>query len=152
MTDEVQVAQQAQHETDEVQVAQQTKVGQSTARYAPIMNKIKCMYTNADSLMNKLSELKSQVTQSQPMIIGITEMKPKKCRFNIVPCELQLEGYELFSNLEKDGRGICLYIHRTLKPTECTINDTATFEECVWAEVRLAGKDKILIGCIYKQQ
>ena len=150
VTDEVQVAQQAQHETDEVQVAQQTKVRQSTARSAQIMNKINCMYTNADSLMNKLSELKAQVTQSQPMIIGITEVKPKKCRFNIVPCELQLEGYELFSNLEKDGRGICLYIHRTLKPTECTINDTATFEECVWAEVRLAGKDKILIGCIYR--
>ena len=108
MTDEVQVAQQAQHETDEVQVAQQTIVGQITARSAPIMKKINCMYTNADSLMNKLSELK--VTQSQPMIIGITEVKPKKCRFNIVPCELQLEGYELFSNLEKDGRGICLYI------------------------------------------
>ena len=144
------MAQQAQHETDEVQVAQQTKVGQSTARSAPIMNKINCMYTNADSLMNKLSELKAQVTQSQPMIIGITEVKPKKCRFNIVPCELQLEGYELFSNLEKDGRGICLYIHRTLKPTECTIKDTATFEECVWAEVRLAGKDKILIECIYR--
>ena len=60
-----------------------------------------------------------------------------------VPCELQLEGYELFSNLEKDGRGICLYI-------QCTINDAATFEVCVWAEVRLAGKDKILIGCIYR--
>ena len=70
VTDEVQVA---QHETDEVQVAQQTQVGQSTARSAPIMNKINCMYTNADSLMNKLSELKAQVTQSQPMIIGIIE-------------------------------------------------------------------------------
>ena len=35
------------------------------------MNKINCMYTNADSLMNKLSGLKAQVTQSQPMIIGI---------------------------------------------------------------------------------
>ena len=59
-TDEVQVAQQAQHETDEVQMAQQTQVGQSTARSAPIMNNINCMYTNADSLMNKLSELKAQ--------------------------------------------------------------------------------------------
>ena len=92
------------------------------------------MHTNADSLMNKLSELKAQVRQSQPMIIGITEVKKKKCRFNIAPYELQL-GHELFSNLEKDRKGICLYIHRSLKPIKCTINDATTFEDTHCAHI-----------------
>ena len=61
------------------------------------------MYTNADSLMNKLSELKAQVTQSQPMITGITKVKPKKGRFNILPCELQLEGYDYSQIWRKTG-------------------------------------------------
>ena len=44
-------------------------------------------YTNADSLPNKLTELKERPfnTDSVPSIICITEVKPKNSRFNLVP-------------------------------------------------------------------
>jgi hypothetical protein len=55
-------------------------------------------YTNADSLPNKLYELKGRVQKATDGfdIIGITEVYPKKCRFLPGKAELQLEGFDLF--------------------------------------------------------
>ena len=39
---------------------------------------LRCMYTNADSLHNKLPELAAEITVRKPDIILITEVKPKK--------------------------------------------------------------------------
>ena len=38
---------------------------------------LKCMYTNADSIANKWSELETLVCIHQPDIIGITEIFPQ---------------------------------------------------------------------------
>lgn len=38
---------------------------------------LSCLYTNADQLMNKRSELQALTDIHQPDIIGITEVKPK---------------------------------------------------------------------------
>ena len=38
---------------------------------------LKCMYTNADSLMNKFIEFKERVKMSNCLVTGITEVKPK---------------------------------------------------------------------------
>lgn len=35
------------------------------------------MFTNADTLTNKMAELRSCMTISQPIIVGISEVKPK---------------------------------------------------------------------------
>ncbi len=66
---------------------------------------LNCLYTNADSLTNKLDELKGLVKDTQPDLIGITEVKPKNNRYNIGPAELKLDGYVIFHNLEQEGRG-----------------------------------------------
>ena len=39
--------------------------------------KLKCMYTNADSIINKRRELEARIEESQPDIIAITEVLPK---------------------------------------------------------------------------
>ena len=39
---------------------------------------LKCMYTNADSVANKWSELETLAYIHQPDIIGITEISPKE--------------------------------------------------------------------------
>lgn len=51
---------------------------------------LNCLYINADSLPNKLSELRELVRCSDtvPMIIAITEVKPKNLRFRTSHAEL----------------------------------------------------------------
>ena len=45
-----------------------------------------CLYTTADCLTNKMSELKLHVKNSKPKILGITEVKPTKLRYNLQNC------------------------------------------------------------------
>ena len=42
---------------------------------------LKCFYTNADSLINKFTELKARVESHKCMVIAITEVKPKNQTF-----------------------------------------------------------------------
>ena len=67
--------------------------------------------------MNKRQELIALIEIYNPQIIAITEVKPKNLRFNIQECEVSIEGFELFHNLNDKGRGICLYIKTELKPS-----------------------------------
>ena len=53
-----------------------------------------CMYTNADSLMNKFIEFKERVKMNNCLVIGITEVKPKNQRFINNLAELALENYD----------------------------------------------------------
>ena len=41
------------------------------------------MYTNADSLLNKMDELRRDIQAKDPDIIAITEVEPKKFRFPV---------------------------------------------------------------------
>ena len=110
-----------------------------------------CFYTNADSLPNKLYELKGRVQEAQINfdIIGITEVYPKKCRFLPGKAELQLEGYDLFlSEGSEHKRGIALYINEQLKAEEVKINHE--YQESLWVKIKLKGSDELLVGCIYK--
>jgi hypothetical protein len=45
-----------------------------------ILPKLKCFYTNADQLFNKLPELMVRTRDNKPDIIGITEVKNKNNR------------------------------------------------------------------------
>ena len=114
------------------------------------LENVNCIYTNADCLTNKISELRLQVKNHNPQIVGITEVKPKNFRYQLSNSEIALEGYELFgSNLQnKTGRGVCIYIQTTLQanPVEFKTN----FEESVWASIKLVDGDELLIGCIYR--
>lgn len=54
----------------------------SNAHARPLhkLDSINCIYTNADCLTNKMSELRLHAKNSSPKIIGITEVKPKKLK------------------------------------------------------------------------
>ena len=106
------------------------------------------MYSNADSLMNKRTELEALVEIHKPEVISITEVKPKNCRFEIQPSEVQLDGYELFHTLDKDGRGTCLHIKQELKPT--AISTANSFSESVFVECKLANKESLILGTVYR--
>jgi phage-related protein len=59
---------------------------------------IDIMYTNADQLKNKLTELKLCTSNGElsPKIIAITEVKPKNNRYAIQPSEFTLNNYTLY--------------------------------------------------------
>ena len=56
-----------------------------------MFKKIHCMYTNADQLSNKITELELRVQEHLPHIIGITEVKPKNSRYSMNEAEFSLE-------------------------------------------------------------
>ena len=116
-------------------------------------HKINCMYTNADRLKNKLSEMKVRVSNSMPSIIGVTEVKPKNKQTQIKESEYSLSevgNYDMFStNIENDkGRGCLLYISQELKAVQIHLN--VEYEEYVCASVKLNNEDKLLIGLVYR--
>ena len=86
------------------------------------LKSLKCIYTNADSLRNKMAELKTVVYKEKPHIIAVTEIKPKNFR------EIQLADFTLNGSpvgrptcmlytplmLLTSGRGIIIFVHESL--------------------------------------
>jgi hypothetical protein len=61
------------------------------------------MYTNADTLTNKMDELLIKIKADCPHIIMINEVKPKNSRYHINKSELQLPGYNMITNNWEDN-------------------------------------------------
>ena len=64
-----------------------------------------CLYTKADSLPNKMDELKARIQccEGSMDIIGITEINPKNCRYYPGKAELQIDGYDFMDDDFMDG-------------------------------------------------
>ena len=111
---------------------------------------LKCIYTNVDSFLNKREELKTRIHIESPQIIGLTELKPKNARFCLQPAELKIDGYDCFHNISGEGRGVALYIKNDLHAAEFNFKDDVNTLDTIWAEIKLKGKDNLLIGCVYR--
>ena len=73
------------------------------------------MYTNADTLTTKMAELEHEISESNPDVVMITEVKPKRCLHSVTTSCLVIKGYcDPYNNLNNDGRGICIYIKNGL--------------------------------------
>ena len=61
-----------------------------------------------------------------------------------------LEGYKIFpQNIEnQEGRGIIIYIENSLPAEKVNLN--TSFKECLFVDLKLANKRKLLFECIYK--
>ncbi len=68
------------------------------------------MYTNADSLKNKFNEFTVRISDYDPHIICVTEVKPKHMKDNLTEAEFSLKenGYNMFPlNINNNiGRGM----------------------------------------------
>lgn len=72
------------------------QIGQKARKWTSRNNNfLSCLYTNADSLPNKLDELKTRITHSETniQIVGVTEVYPKNSRFLPSKGELQMQGF-----------------------------------------------------------
>ena len=113
-------------------------------------NRLKCFYTNADMLDNKINELQIAVREHEPDVIAIKEVKPKHFRYSPCSSSYKIEIFNMFQcNIDSDrSRGVALYSNQRLTP--CKINAHVHYEESVWVELKLKDKDKFLIGVVYR--
>jgi hypothetical protein len=90
------------------------------------------------------------VKKTSPDIIAVTETLPKVNAKEIQKDEFKIEGYDLFTNVEKGaGRGVAIWTKTTLNALEVEF-ETGGAVESVWTRVKLRGGDKLLIGNVYR--
>ena len=113
------------------------------------MDGLKCLYTNADSLLNKIAELKLAVQNYRPHIIAVTEMR-KTRKTPIEDAEIQIQDYDIFrSNLNSNlDRGCIIYTHRSLQANSVKL--IGNHNDAVWCHIKLINNDSLLVGCLYR--
>ena len=110
--------------------------------------KVKCFYTNADQLRNKIDKLKLQIVLESPEFIFVTEVLPKVD--NDVNCSsvlYQIDGYNTFPS--SDGnRGVIIYARSDLNVSpHVYLNDI--YGDASWCDWIVDSK-KVLLGAIYR--
>ena len=94
----------------------------------------------------------------EPDIIMITEVIPKAQKHPIADSQLEINGYNVYtnfsnteSNLGSSGiRGVAIYIKNDIMCKEVTILGTDEYKDQIWIEITLFNEDKLLCGCIYR--
>ena len=111
---------------------------------------LKCLYTNADTLTNKMVELRVRSGEIDADIIMITEVKPKNQRYKVTEAELKLPGYDLYTtNIDNElGRGIVIYIRKNICTSPPSIK--TKFSESCWVTIKLSNNESLIIGCMYR--
>ena len=101
-----------------------------------------------DTLSTKKAELEALVELHKPDVLGLSEVKPKRCRYRVQESEVKLDGYEVFHTLEEEGRGICLYVKSQLGPSPYEIKNTGGEVRAV--QCQLDGGDNLLVALVYR--
>ena len=112
------------------------------------MSNLKIIYTNADTLTNKLDELKMIIETKQPDIIAITEIYPKTKIFELDISTFYIKGYQKYTNQEDAGRGVIIYVKDDLNSSSVEFGNDKI--ESIWTKIKLSNNDILLIGCIYR--
>ena len=93
-----------------------------------------CLYTNADSLLNKRAELKATISSILPDVIAITEVYPK-VKVDVDKAELEIDGFDCFVT-GPEGRGACIYVKKCLNAKLVEHLTNSDFKESIWCEIR----------------
>ena len=112
-------------------------------------NELTVLYTNADSLQNKLNELQLliQILDYRPSVIAITEVKHKH-NWHSQLSEFNLKGYTLYYNdLDKNPRGIIMYVDKSLISKQIIFE--VEFQENMAVEIK-NDNNSLLICTIYR--
>ena len=117
---------------------------------------IKCMYTNADQLKNKMNELTDRIKLEWPDLIAINEVKYKntkdrKLKEGEFTIDMEIGNkYEVFSNnIEEDeGRGQIMYVDKMLKAEPITLTTKVT--EILAIRITEGTNHAIIIALVYR--
>ena len=114
-------------------------------------NNLSIIYTNADSLANKLKDLEILINSfsEKPKIIAVTEIKSKILTSGLQLAEFNLKGYNIISNdLDINSRGIILYIDKNIEFS--IIENSIAFREYVLIKIKLIDKTELLVCVVYR--
>ena len=100
------------------------------------VSSFKVLYTNADQFLNKRDDLLLHIAANEPDVIMITEVLPKVQPSFISDVQLQIPGYNLYTNFKLNcdlsgtkGRGIVIYLSYDLAAAHQVHFNTSNFEE-----------------------
>ena len=110
---------------------------------------MRILYTNADQLPNKLTELKTRVEIENPHIIVITEVNHKRST-NPDIVIFNINGYQLFhKNVSSQGRGILIYVHQSIRDI-IEVTAETEFSEYKLLSIKVGKDTNLLIAAIYR--
>ena len=100
------------------------------------------MYTNCDTLTNKICELKLAIDSNDPDIIVLSEVTPKNNRYILQKSEIEIKGYNSYiSNFEDTNtRGVALYVKKCITSNQIELANAA--KDTVWVEITLEKEKK----------
>ena len=127
--------------------------GQKNSKASKSLTKVsnlKFLYTNCDTVTNKLDELEASIDMNDPDIVVLTEILPKNNRYMLQTSELEIKGYSLFTNnYELKGiRGVAIFVKKCLTANQ--IHTVNCADDTVWIELKTENKKKMIIGGIYR--
>ena len=107
---------------------------------------LRCLYTNTDTLNNKLTELENFCSLNKIDLVSITETLPKN-NTDCVDLKFVLEGYSALQN--NLGRGVCLFYKNNLTVNEIT--DSGLLPHCsIFCRIKTSTDDKFTLGLVYR--
>ena len=117
---------------------------------------MKCLYSNADQLLNKMEDLKMVIASENPDIMMFTEVIPKAQKNPIFEAQLTVPGYVPYinfncsdQNLGASGkRGVAIYVRANIPSNEIRLK--TAHEDQIWVQIKLKGDDCLLCGCVYR--
>lgn len=109
-------------------------------------NRKNVLYTNADSLNNKMAELNAIADVENVDIICVTETLPKNIVDRAEYVNMELEGYIGYHS--NTGRGVSIYVRENIKCELIKID--IEYNDNIWVKITMNNNCKVLIGCIYR--
>ena len=107
------------------------------------------LYTNIDTITSKKQKLTAKIAETSAKIVAVVEVKPKNCRYALSQTELELDSFELYSNLNKTGRGVCIYVHQSLHAKNFTLN-IDLLKDTKFVEITFKNSKSLVIGVAYR--
>nr|VZI07880.1 unnamed protein product [Spirometra erinaceieuropaei] len=110
--------------------------------------KLRCLYTNAQSLISKLDELKLRLVELSPDVLAVTETWLSG---NISDNEVALPGYQIYrrDREHRQGGGIVVYVNDGL-----TVSDNTTKFACstkaIWLTIKATGSPCLDVLTVYR--
>ena len=120
------------------------------------MGGMRCLYSNADQLLNKIEDLKMMIAKESPDIMMFTEVIPKAQKNPILESQMTVPGFVPYvsfkfsdENLGASGkRGVAIYVRDNIPSEEIKLK--TAYEDQLWVQINLKGRDSLLCGCVYR--
>nr|VZH92783.1 unnamed protein product [Spirometra erinaceieuropaei] len=110
--------------------------------------KLRCLYTNAQSLISKLDELKLCLVELSPDVLAVTETWLSG---TISDNEVALPGYQIYrrDREHRQGGGIVVYVNDGLAVSDNTTKFVCS-TEAIWLTIKATGSPCLDVLTVYR--